>query len=228
MSRTVTLDTLRLLARRLANVENNSNITDAELTVLANLHGPSVYDELVTASPPDYFAATTTITTSAGVSSYALQATFKDLLEVHVVEGSSTRRPLYPMPHGARGRLKAPTAESSVEIDYIPAAPLLVSGSDTIDGVSGYEELIAALMARDVMAKRQSDPSVVMAIIDGARRRIKVMARNRDKGQPKRIVDLDDAAGEWPWEAFRSSRLVCYRLRGDNIELYEPVAGFAP
>lgn len=226
MSRTATLDTLRTLARRLANVEGDTtNVPDAELTTLANLHYPSVYDELVAAGPPDLYAATTTVTTASGTIQYALPAAFKDLLEVYVVESTDNRRPLYPMPHGARGRFKAPAGTYTVSVDYVPAATVLSAAGDTVDGVSGHEEMIAALMARDVMVKRQADPSIVLAIIERGHVRIRQMAKNRDRGQPKRIVDLDDAVPVWPWDYAATSRLGCYRLRADNIELYEPHTG---
>lgn len=225
MSRTVSLGTLWALARRLANVESDPNIQDSELTTLANLHYPSVYDELVSSSPPDYFSATTTITTDIGTIVYPLLASFKDLLEVHVNESDDVRRPLYPMPHGARGRFKAPTGAWTISVDYIPAAVVLADAGDTVDGISGYEELIAALMARDVMVKRNADPSPVFAVIERANLRLKQMSKNRDKGHPKRTTDLDDAVIDWPWIGASGSRLACYRLRGDNLELYEPLSG---
>ena len=54
--------------------------------------------------------------------------------------------------------------------------------------------------------------------------RIAARARNRDKGKPKRIVDLDEmGSGSLPWADMQTSRLACYRLRGDNLELYEPL-----
>lgn len=227
MARTATLDTLRALARRLANVENDTtNVTDAELLTLANLHYPTLYDELVAAAPPEYYSATTAVVTAAGTTTYALPATFKDLTDVHVRETSDARRPLYPMPSGSRSRFKAPTGVWTIDVDYTPAATVLTTGSDTIDGVSGYEEVVAALMARDVMVKREADPGAVMAIIERGRARIRSMARNRDRGQPKRIVDLDDAMPSWPWEYAFGSGIACYRLRGNNIEFYEPLSGY--
>jgi hypothetical protein len=91
--------------------------------------------------------------------------------------------------------------------------------------VSGWEELIVNLMAKDVMTKRESDPSIVMSNIARLEARITARSRSRDKGQPKRIVDLDDAStSPFTWGG-SGSRLACYRLRAGNIEIFESLWG---
>ena len=225
MARTVTLANMRTWARQLADVENDSNITDAELTALVNRHLTEVYDLLIEASPPDYFASSTEVTTESGVIEYGLQADFRALLGVYVHESTDERRPLTAMRTQTRGRYKAPTGEWTVTLEYIPAAPTLAGGSETFDGVSGWEELIVNMVARDVMVKRESDPSVVMATIGMLKARISARSKNRDRGAPKRIVDLDESCSSgWPWGT-ESSKLACYRLHAGNIELYEPLWG---
>lgn len=220
MAREVSLLQLRTWARQLSDTENDPNITDVELTALANRHLPEVYDRLVDAGTPDYFAATTTLATSPGIASYPLEVDFRNLVNVYVRETGGHLRSLLPMPHNARGSFTAPLAAATLELEYIPVPPTLENDGDTFDGVSGFEELIANLMARDVMAKRESDPSIVMNNIANLEQRITSRARARDKGQPKRIVDTDeDAPTSMYWGG--SSRIACYRLRAGNLEVYE-------
>jgi len=222
MAREVSLLELRTWARQLSDTESDPNITDAELTALANRHVCEVYDRLVDAGPADYYAATTQITTANGTIVYPLEVDFRNLLNVYVRESSDERRQLAPMPTMGRSAYKAPTGEWTLDVEYIPVPTTLEDDGDTFDGITGFEELVANMMARDVMAKRESDPSVVMANIARLEGRIVSRSRARDKGQPKRIADLDDAAA-WPlpygWTG--SSRLACYRLRAGNLELYE-------
>lgn len=226
MARFVTLEELRDWARQLSDTENDSNITDAELTALANRHLTEVYDRLVDASPPDYFAASETYTTTAGVIQNGLPADFRNLLQVFVHESTDERRPLLPMPTGTRGRYKAPTGTWTVTIEYIPTPPVLVDDGDTFDGISGWEELIANLMAKDIHKKRESDPSVVLNDIARLEARISSRARSRDKGSPKRTVDLDEVVtAPSPWGWMQTTRLACYRLHAGNIEFYEPLWG---
>lgn len=223
MARAVTLTNLRAWARQLADVENDDNVSDPELTALINRHLTEVYDLLVESSPPEYFASSTTVSVLVGTTTYALAADFRALLGVYVHESSDERRPLFPMPEGARGQYKAPSATGTVTLEYIPAATTLVNGSDTFDGVSGWEELIVVRAARDIMIKREADPSAVMASGAALEARIRSRSKNRDRGQPRRITDLDEASSGWPWGWTGASRIGAYRLRAGNIEIYEPL-----
>jgi len=223
VARVVTLLNLRTWARQLSDTENDDSITDAELTALANRHYPEVYDLLIEAGPPEFFSSSTTVSVTTGTIAYALQADFRALLGVYVHESTDERRPLMPMPEGSRGQYKAPTQSVTVTLEYLPAAGTLSANGDTVDGVSGWEELIVARMSRDVMVKLEKDPSIVMATIAGLENRIKNRSKNRDRGQPRRITDLDEAYVTAPWGWTGGSKLGCYRLRAGNIEFYEPL-----
>jgi hypothetical protein len=226
VARAVTLTNLRTWVRQLSDTENDDTVTDAELTALANRHYPEVYDLLIEAGPPEFYASSTTVSVTAGTIAYALAADFRALLGVYVHESSDERRPLMPMPEGARVQFKAPSQSVTVTLEYIPAASTLSSGSDTVDGVSGWEELIVCRMARDVMTKLEKDPSIVMATAASYEQRIKNRSKNRDRGQPRRITDLDEAFVTAPWGWTGASKLGGYRLRAGNIEFYEPLWGY--
>ncbi len=221
MSRNVSLGQLKAWARQLSDTENDPNISEEELRALANRHRTEVYDQLVDAGPADYYAATTQVTTEDGVIEYGLEVDFRNLVNVFVRESADERRVLLPMPHGARGLYKAPTGVWTLDIEYIPVPTILETDGDTLDGVSGFEELIANLMAKDIMKKRESDSSVVLHDIARLQARITSRAKPRDKGQPKRITDMDDMLYEPPFGWTGASKIACYRLRGDNLELYE-------
>ncbi|HYE92051.1 MAG TPA: hypothetical protein VEA38_13560 [Terriglobales bacterium] len=221
MARTVTLSSLRTAARRLADVENDSTITDAELTDLVNRHLTEVYDLLVEAGPTEYYASDTTVTTERGRIAYPLQADFRSLVGVYVHETGTERRAVRPMAPGERGRYRAPNAVYTVTLEYVPTPPTLAdAGVNTFDGVSGWDELIANLAARDVMVKREADPSVVINTIDRLMARINASAARRDYGGPKRIMDADEVDYRSNWST--DARVSAYRLRAGNIELFEP------
>lgn len=222
MPRTVTLAELRTWARQLADVEGDPNVTDAELTALANRHRTELYDILVDAGPPEYFAASTTITTVPGTITYSLPADFRSLVDVFAHESVDERRALYPMGPGERAQYKAPSGAWTFTLEYIPTPTALVNGSDALDGVSGWEELVANLMARDVMVKRESDPSVVINTIDRQMARIQSRARSRDRGHPRFIADTDEQLDHGP---SYNVTVTNYRLRGASLELYEPLWG---
>jgi hypothetical protein len=216
----------RTRAQQLSDTENDPNISTAEWNALANRHLSEVYDRLVDAGPPDYYAAATSITTSDGVAEYPLVVGFRNLTGVWVLETDGRKRPIEAMPTNALSNYKAPTGSWTLRIEYIPTPPTLEADGDTFDGVSGWDELITCLMARDVMIKRESDPSAVLASIAKLEQRITMRARQRDRG-PKRTVDLDDIAQcPWPYGWASGSRIAAYRLRAGNLELYEPFWGY--
>ena len=218
MARSVTLLNLRTWARQLASVESDPNITDTELTALANRHITEVYDLLIDAGPPDYYVAATTITTVIGTTAYAVPANFRSMLDVYVAESATTVRAVQPMRPGDRGRYRAPLSVQSVTLEYIPTPTLLAADGDLFDGVSGWEELVANLMARDVMIKQEADASNVKENIARLTARIAMRSRNRDRGHPRYTADLDDQSPIMPY----ASLISAYRLRGGNLELYEP------
>jgi len=235
VSRNASLLQLRTWARELSDVENDPNITDDELNALANRHLTEVYDRLVDAGPADYYAATTSFETEDGTVEYPLEVDFRNLVGVFVRETTSSRRALMPMPNGARGNYKEPTGEWTIDVEYIPVPDALEADGDTFDGVSGFEELIVNLMARDVIKKREGDPSVVLADIARLESRIVSRARSRDKGQPKRVTDLDEIFDRpypfgwaWGYGIGSASKLACYRLRAGNLELYEASGWWTP
>lgn len=225
MARTVTLLQLRTWARELAGVEGDPNIGDPELTALANRHLTEVYDALVDAGPADYYASTSSpVTILAGTSTYPLAADFRTLLEVNVTVSSTEQRLIHPMRNGERGRYQVPTTAGTFTYDYVPTPSPLVADGDTFDGVSGWEELIANLMARDVMVKRDdNNVAVVLNTIDRLQARITSRARSRDRGHPKYTSDLDAQGSQFAWAG--NCRIACYRLRGGNLELFESNAG---
>jgi hypothetical protein len=220
MSRTVTRLQLKTRARQLSNVEDDPNITDAELNELVNLHMPDVYDILVSAGDQDYYAASYDISVAASTTTYALPADFMRLAHVLVHEGSR-KRPVDPMTARDIFDYQAPTGAATVTIEYVPSCPVFTSDADTFDGVDGWDELVSAKMALYVLGKRSGDPSLCMAIIQGTTKRIKSMASERNQGYPRKIIDVEGRAG-----IPRSTRVDAYRLRAGNIEFYESAYGW--
>lgn len=216
---------LRNRARFLSYTLGDTSIDDDDLNESANVHYPNVYEELVAAGPPERFAATQSITTTAGLAQVPLSVDFLSLLDVYVIE-NGIRTNLLPMRTGTLGNYRAPATALNLEIEYIPACPTLDSDGDTLDGVSGFEDLIANLMAKDILMEREGDLGGVMAEIARLRGRIVRNARGYDKGYPKRVTDLDEMKNDWWFLETGGPRRRVYRLRGQNLEIYESLGAY--
>lgn len=222
MARNVARLALRTRVRQLSDTENDANITDTEINNLLNLHMPHVYGILVAAGAPDYYSSSTTITTTSGTTSYALPADFRSLVNMYVVESADIRRIIGPMRESYRDQYKAPSASNwQVSMEYIPCCPVWTDDADNFDGVEGWDWLISALCARDILIKQRRDASTIVAMAIQHEQLIKSMSSNRDKGGARYVQDVEYGAS-WP----RTVRLDAYRLRAGNVELYESLYGW--
>jgi len=216
MAALVTLATMRDRARRRANMENSTFVTDAELTDEINQYVTEVYDMLVAAAPPGYYAATSTITVVAGTVAYALPTDFRSLQLALVEEINGRQRELHPL-DGSREQYVTPRTDGTVTLRYTPAPPVLVDDTDTFDGISGWEQLIVLMAARYCLAKEESDVSSLFAEISAMQKRISMRAPARDQGAPAYVKDTyATRRGGWP----NVLSAVVYELRGGYIDLY--------
>lgn len=204
---------------------NTTFVTDSEANDWINEHTCELYELLVDASPPDYYASTTTITTASGQIQYALPADFTSLTSVRAV-ASQFARPLRPINDFNVGDFLPPQGAYAVTVEYIPAAPYLADGAGgdatAFDGVSGWENLIVKMTARDMMRKRKVDTQELEADIGVLKNRIRTAAANRDRGSPRYVVDAEELGGWYP----STNRIDGYRLRAGNIEFYTSFGGW--
>jgi hypothetical protein len=94
------------------------------------------------------------------------------------------------------------SATGTYRLWYVPVYTPLVSDSDTIDGVNGWEEYVIVDAAIKMLAKEESSTTHLdqqkQALID----RVEQMAQNRDMDQPEVIADVTAIhRSDWsPWE----------------------------
>lgn len=221
MARPVSRGEIKQRALALADAVNDANVTDAWLNQLFNMHAPAVYEFCVEAGDRDMHVATMTpsITTSYGVNPYQLPQNFHAVTGAFVVV-AGRRRPLTSVNGREKGRYRWPSQPYTVEVEYVPSCPVFSSDDQTVDGIMGWEELIVAKLARDVLIKRGADRTVVLDIIAGVEERIRKHAGKRDRG-PRYVVDVEDAG----WGPHTSTSLTGYRIVGSNIELFETTLG---
>lgn len=223
----VTLNYLISTSRQRADMVNSQFVTDAELTGYINASYAELYDLLVQKYGDNYYVATPYIFATDGVSlQYVLPDDFYKLLGVDLqLAGSSDSfvtmskfefgdRNKYAVPNfqsfygvtNLRYRINGlkiwftPTASSgqNVRLWYVPKITYLVNGTDTLDGVSGWEEYIVIDAAIKMLQKEESDVQVLMAQKMAMIQRIESAAENRDAGSPPKVVDTIYRDFCWP------------------------------
>lgn len=221
MARTVARSLLRTRIYQRANLEGHTGFAaTTEVNDLINEALAEVWDMLVLASPPDYYSSETTVTTSSGVTAYALPADFYKLRAVFVDEGNGEYRPISAINEHERQFYRAPSGAYSVILRYIATAPQLGAGDDavTFDGINGFEELAVLKAAANLLNKeKDGGGSSLMQQYDRQAQRIQEMGQ-RNVGEPQRIlrrsVRYRDTFRAW------ANTVDAYSMRGGNAEIF--------
>lgn len=191
MARTRTLTNLLSDVRLRADMVNSTFVSDSELTEYINQSIAALFGILVGARGQDYYENSTTITTTAGTTTYSLPSDFWQLIQVEADLGG-IKRPIKPFmrkEHAAWSEQAVPGGYTFT-VYYTPAPTRLSSGTDTFDGIAGWEEWVVLDAAIKCMAKEESDVSILAAQKVAIEKQIEQLAGDRDAGWPERIVDV--------------------------------------
>jgi len=219
MAASVTLANLIARVRFEADFQNSQRATDADITQLINTHYAELYDRLVASGPPDYYKSSTTLTTVAGTLGYALPADFRSVLAVLASDTASGRLfPIHPMREGQRGAYVPPQGVYPVVVEYIPTPVVLVLTTDTIDGVSGWDELVVQLAARALMRRDRRDTSQFDVSVSEARARVMSNAPKRDSSGPRYVQDVEESDNGL-YAGFQGVN--AWTLNGTTLNLYQ-------
>lgn len=222
MARPVSMGELVTRAQQLADMEGSSFISASEWRTYANRHITQLWDMLVDAGPADYYSSDWSFTVQEGVRAYSLPGDFRSLLRILQSTSGSKSKAVLPLRAEERSYASDPAKSFSVTVEYVPTPPVLTADTQVIDGISGWEDLIAAGMAREALTKEESDTSAVQNIIDREAARIESYAAYRDRGP--RFVGYETRQDEvdrsiWADSDNRSDALR-YRLRGGILEFF--------
>lgn len=209
----VTVDQVMLQAKQRADMVNSKFVPDSEWISYIDKSWKELYDILV-AKFEDYYTVSLLFTVATG-NTQTLPADFYKLrgmdratsgteyysIRPFTFEDRNNRRRaslfrgLYPT---VRYRIVGNSlmftpddgATGNYRMWYIPRATDLSLGTDTLDGVNGWEEYVIVDAAIKALQKEESDVSVLMAQKAALVQRVNDMAQNRDAGEPERITDI--------------------------------------
>jgi hypothetical protein len=221
MSRTVTWTNGLARIRELADIEGTTGVaymSDAKLLAYANA-SRGVWHGMVAQANPERYSTSEDIT-ATGAASYNLPADYYASLYVEEVDGDNRRELQRLMPNernrfgngtgdacgywiiGGTLRLVPKPTSGTYRHWYVQHAEEFATGSDTVDGVNGWEEWIWLDVAIKVLLKQRSDISQLAGIRDGIAREILAAAADRSKGDPARVTDGQSnplTAGPYNW-----------------------------
>lgn len=217
-----TLSELRLLAQQYADMVNSGFVTDAEWNSYLNLAYFELYDILIQKYGDDYYVADPySITTDGTTSQYTLPSDFYKFLGLDLQLGSVqnsyvTIRPFmfaernrYAVPNfqsfygvtNLRYRIfgstlfltPTPAAGQTLRVWYCPILTELASDSDTVHGISGWQDYLPVEAAIKALMKEESDVSMLQMRKQALIQRIESAAEGRDAGNPQTVSDTQSS-----------------------------------
>jgi hypothetical protein len=223
----VTLSDIRTQLRNRIDRKNSQFFTDDELNTYISDSYKELYDILIQKFGDDYYVADPYDFTTTTADAYDLPEDFYKLLGVDCQYNGAgngngwvtlrqfmfQERNAYTLPNyqafygitNIRYRLRdnqlwltpIPQAGQLMRIYYCPRPSTLSDDSDTVDGVSGWEEYIICDAAIKCMVKEESDPQAFGLQKQAMLTRIESAAENRNAGQPQTVSDINQSF--WPY-----------------------------
>lgn len=218
MGLTQTREEIRDNVRRFSNVLGTTALLrhpNTDLDDYINRALGSLHRRLTTVLPDQRILASTTITTVADTSTYSLPSGFDHLISVDLTANSHRtwlnsyemhERPALvsadetysgiPFAYRLRGSnieyLPTPGDEYDSLVWYVPAASQLTGDSQTYDTISRLDDYIVAYASRFIATKDKNWDlrDACKLILDELDGEIAILARNRDRNSPPRIVDV--------------------------------------
>lgn len=217
MAITQQLVDLRTNVRRTCDIGGSSNLTrhpDASVNDAVNRGIAALYRMLTQLIPDQRYLGTSTITTTNGTSTYALDASCSSVLYVEMTaNGERTWLDAYsPIEHAALTNpsstysgtplyyrvigsnidlLPAPSGGYTVSYWFVPDSPQLTSDGQTIDTIARLDDYVIWYASREI-ATKDAKWELIAALESRMTRLeadIMTIARNRDLNAPPHVAD---------------------------------------
>jgi hypothetical protein len=219
----VTLTDFILRSRERADMENSRFISDAELTRYINASISELYDLLIASRGENYYITSTTFSTSGGVDSYSLPAGMLKVMGVDLVRGTNEAYTLKSFKWQERNQSRepyffndslnlryqiraneivfspVPKGGQTIKLWYVPAFQNLSGGSDSFDGINGWEEYVIIDSAIKMKSKEESPVDELLLAKQEMKARILQASSGRDSTEPARVVDTQGIGRSQWW-----------------------------
>lgn len=212
MARSVTLTSLEAQVRQRSDTESlTARFTSSEVTEYINQTWAELYNYIINTGQ-DYYLSSYSFNTSSGTTDYALPSDFFldrgidvtvsgrlyaldrwQFEEREQYDTLTTWSPGMPWSYtvlGSNVSLRpAPGSVQSMRLWYYPTPTRLVSGSDTLDGIAGFEEYIVNGAAAKILVKDDRDPAACMSLKSEALALVTRTLSNRSRASGNRVVN---------------------------------------
>lgn len=225
MSRPVALSALRARTIRYANMRSSAFLTPDEVRDIINDAIGEYYDLLVQARGHEYFAQTVPLQTGVNSAFVALPQNFYEALTVFANWGPQQLEELDSLDHlgdqielrnmgtWAQGSPKAwrltkqnlmelfptPMSVTNLELRYVPTFQPLVDEAQTIDSVNGWDKMISAKAAMEILSLQNMPAERIEKIFLLEHKRVEELALDRAAANAPAMRDVRFRHGRDRW-----------------------------
>lgn len=221
--RSVLASALLLRLREMTDQVNGTHLSDAEMYRILTSAVTSTWDFILVNGIGEYVKKKT-FNTVANQKEYSLSTIvgmaddFYKLSSLYVDEGNGQLRPISRINPEEEQAYRAPASVVPMVLYYVPCAPVFTTGSESFDGINGWEEHTLNVAAEAVMKKKQDDAAPYTRTKRELESRIQTMA-NRMQGEPPRVVRKRHQKSQDRY-ALWLNNVSCWDIRGGNLELF--------
>lgn len=221
---TVTGATMLLRLREAVGALNDTHVTDAELYRALTAGIADTWGTLLSMGIGTEGVKKVTFSAVADQQEYALTTvvTALDFFQVSrllVTQQDGSKKPVSRVNPSEQYTMRAPTQGATMTLYYFPTAPVFtVAGTETFDGINGWEEHGIMNACIYVKAKKEDDTGQYRARRRELEAQMAVMA-NRLRDEPPRIIRRRSPTRRG-YDIPYTSNVLAYDLRGGNIELF--------
>ncbi len=207
----------------MTDTEADSHLTDTELYSVLTSAVSDTWDKIISAGRGDHYVKSVTFNTVANQTDYLISTVvsagdFYKVSRLLVDEGNGQFRPLTRINGQEIQSYRGPTAVIPMKLYYAPCAPVWTLGSESFDGINGWEEHVLAVAAMAVKKKKQDDYAPFRQLKADLEKRMSLGA-SRDDGEPPRVVRKAYSRRNDYYAAFRAN-VSWYDVTGLNIQLF--------
>lgn len=224
--RAVLASALLARLRQMTDTVNDTHLTDAWLYQVLTSAVSNTWDAILAAGSVGEFVKKQNFSSVAGQKEYLLTGTGKIITDddfykietVYVDEGSGQLRPINRINPMEEQAYRAPNTVVPMVLYYVPCAPVWTLGTESFDGINGWEEHTLAVAAMVIMGKKQDDQAPFVKLKRDMEARISTMA-NKSQGEPARVVRKRRQASLDRYASWQNN-VSCYDYRGGKLELF--------
>lgn len=214
-------------ALRRADMKNSNYINVEEQFEVLNECYTEMYDILVTAYAEYYMVQEYFIALSPNTYMYDLPDDFYKGMGVDynlnvTTTGWVSLKPFTEMERNGLSGVIGTLPSGQVRMRYVPVPPIFTDDADLIDGVSGWDSLIVAMMAISFRTKEETDTAPLERLKSQLIQRITAASQNRDGGMPAQVNDI------YQVNIFLAYASLRYQYSGNKIRFMNTeISGYA-